>query len=487
LSISGGTSLRNDSRPENVSYDFYYPGSDSNFYYSKLTSSANDNVNLDGNLDYKHIWMKNKGELTASVSYSSNDSKENASYISSLENYGETPYELSNNRGTFQSLVAQSDLSWPFKNGGKLEGGLKSSLRQLDNSQVVSFYNPATSTYNDDPIFDNQYNYDEQVLAAYSMYSGRWRKFEYNGGLRAEQTLISILSQQVGTPYKNDYLNLFPSAFLKYNLTSKQELQASYSRRINRPDSRQLDPFRDLSDSVNVRVGNPYLSPELINSMELSYALNVEGSSFTTSLYYRHTDDLISRYRSIDTATGVTTMTTVNFSSSDNIGLETVARVQFAKQWSSMLSFNIYQNKINAQNISPELQSDATNWNLRLNINGKITPSTSFQVTANYVSTMKSPVGEVKGMSGVDAGIRQDLFKGKGTLSLNVTDIFKTRVMQIYNFSDFHQYHGERYRESRVGMLTFSYRFGKMDNSQRRRNRQGDQRSVPDSMDNIDF
>jgi len=122
-----------------------------------------------------------------------------------------------------------------------------------------------------------------------------------------------------------------------------------------------------------------------------------------------------------------------------------------------------------------------------MNINAKLTPGTSLQVTANYMSPMKSPFGEFKGMSGVDAGIRQDLWKGKGSLSLNVTDIFKTRVMNVHNYVvNVYDSRGERYRESRIGMLTISYRFGKMDNTQRRRSRQ-DQRPSELMENNMDY
>jgi iron complex outermembrane receptor protein len=409
-------------------------------------------------------------------------------YGNSLLDVNGTPFQSSVNNGKFQTLVAQADLAWPFKGVGKLESGVKSTLRQVDNDQSVSYYQSATGDYLEDPLFSDQFSYDEQVVAAYSMFSGKWKMFEYNAGLRAEQTLISIYSRQANETFDNDYLKLFPSVFLKYNIEEKQEVQISYSRRINRPDSRQLNPFTDYSDSLSIRRGNPYLQPELINSFELSYAKNWEGGSFTSSIYHRHTDDLISRFRSVDTTTGISILTSVNFSSSDNTGWENILRFQAGKLGTVMASFNIFRNAINADNIAAELQSDATQWTGRLNWNIKLTSTTSLQVTANYVSVMKSPVGEVRGMSGVDAGLRQDVFKGKGSITFNVSDIFFTRKFRVYNYSDFHTYNGERIRESRIAMLTFSYRFGKMDNTQRRRGKPGEQRMGSDQpMEMMDF
>jgi hypothetical protein len=100
---------------------------------------------------------------------------------------------------------------------------------------------------------------------------------------------------------------------------------------------------------------------------------------------------------------------------------------------------------------------------------------------------MVNPTGTVKGMSGVDAGIRQDLWKGKGALTLNVTDIFFTRKMNIHNYSAYFDYRGVRVRESRVGMLTLSYRLGKMDNNQRRRGKPSEQRVGDGGMDMIEY
>jgi len=493
LGLNAGFSVRTEDRPEFVEYNFFDPNGipyDSLPHppFFKQNNSEDYNKNFDASIDYKHNWIKNKGEFSSSVSYSRNDRHEDGLFGNSLLDVDGVPFQASLNDGLFQTMVAQADFSWPFKKIGKLESGVKSTLRQVDNDQSISYYQESSGTYLEDPLFSDVFSYDEQVLAAYSMFSGKWSKFEYNAGLRAEQTLVSVYSKQADNTFDNDYLKFFPSVFIKYNLKSKQEVQFSYSRRINRPDSRQLNPFTDFSDSLSIRTGNPYLQPELINSFEVSYARNWEGGSFTSSVYRRHTDDLISRYRSVDTTSGIAILTSVNFSSSDNTGWENILRIQVGKLGSVMASFNIFQNVINADNINAELQSDATQWSGRLNMNAKLTSTTSLQITANYVSVMKSPVGEVRGMSGVDAAVRQDFWKGKGTLTLNVSDIFFTRKFRVYNFSDFHTYNGERVRESRIGMLTFSYRFGKNDTTQRRRGKPGEQRMGGDQpMEMMDF
>lgn len=181
-------------------------------------------------------------------------------------------------------------------------------------------------------------------------------------------------------------------------------------------------------------------------------------------------------------------MTFINYSSSENKGGEIVLRYQFEKAGNVMASFNVYRNSINGKNIESDLQSASTQWSGRLNVNLRFGKTTGGQITGNYMSPSTSPVSRFKGMSGIDAGIRQDLWKGKGSLSLNITDIFNTRKMDITTFNDFYTSHMYRTRESRVASITLTYRFGNQDASlfQRKKN-QRNQMPQNDTPEMIDF
>lgn len=126
-------------------------------------------------------------------------------------------------------------------------------------------------------------------------------------------------------------------------------MQISYSRRVNRPEMRSLNPFVDYSDSLFLRKGNPELKPEFIHSLELGYSRMINNFNLTTTVYYRHTDQLISRYRTIDGTTGISTATFINYSSSENIGAEAILRYTMDKLGNVMGSFNVYQNTINGK------------------------------------------------------------------------------------------------------------------------------------------
>jgi iron complex outermembrane receptor protein len=282
--------------------------------------------------------------------------------------------------------------------------------------------------------------------------------------------LNSGTSETTSIDFSNDFLNVYPSGLVKYHITKSQEAQASYSRRVNRPESRTLNPFIDYGDPLNLRKGNPALKPEYIDSYELSYLKNFDKHSVNVTLYYRYTTNLIARYRFIDQSTNVTTSTFINFSSSQNTGAEIVVKNQLGELINVMTSANIFQNKINGSNVESELQSSSTNWNARTTINAKLAKNTSLQVSGMYMAPSVQPQGSFKGMSGVDAGLRQELWKGKASLSLNVNDIFNTRRMVVHSIGDGFISDMTRTRESRVAMLTFAYRFGSAEYALRKKN-----------------
>ena len=192
------------------------------------------------------------------------------------------------------------------------------------------------------------------------------------------------------------------------------------------------------------------------------------------------------RYRTLEKSNGISTMTFTNFSSSENTGIEVVIKDQIGKILNATTTFNFFNNKVNGDNVSAELQSSNTNWTLRSNFSFRLGTSTSFQLTGMYMSPAKQPQGSFKGMSGVDGGVRQDFLKGKLTLSINVNDIFNTRKMVIYNVGSGFEFDSWRKRETRVANFTLSYRFGSTDNNLFQKKKQNRQPEIQPDM-NPDF
>ncbi|REJ83584.1 MAG: TonB-dependent receptor [Bacteroidetes bacterium] len=486
IGISGSANRRTEYDPDQVEYSFFNNSDVLMHSYYNFSNGDESNEGYDLNLDYKRSWPSSKSEFTFTGSLSENQRIDFSRNSNSNLYNALIPYQLNDNVNDFGALTFQADLLRPFDDKGKLESGLRSSQRDIANNQMVFYYKEKSGNYLEDPLKTDRFVFKEHVMAAYAMYTGKLKKFDYNAGLRAELTDNEGESESATTSFSNDYLSFFPSAFLRYNFEKSRELQISYTKRVNRPESRTLNPYADYSDSLFIRRGNPDLKPEFIHSLELAHNRTIGPLNLTASLYFRHTEDLISRFRSIDTASGVATMMFRNFSTSQNLGFETVLRYQHDKFGNVMATFNVYRNEINGSNIEPDLQSESTQWFTRVNVNIRATKSTNLQITGNYMAPNNTPVSRFRGMSGVDAGIRQDIWKGKGSLSLNVTDIFNTRKFRIKNFGDFYELNLVRTRESRVATLTLAYRFGKQDNqSQRRRSQRNQQQEM--NMEMMDF
>jgi iron complex outermembrane recepter protein len=171
----------------------------------------------------------------------------------------------------------------------------------------------------------------------------------------------------------------------------------------------------------------------------------------------------------------------INYSSADNIGIESVFRMQLPKRKGNiMLTLNGFRNVINGDNVEAGLQSSALNWSTRLTANYKITPLTNFQLTGFYMSPFIQPAGRFYMIGGLDAGIRQELFRGKAQVTVNVSDIFNTKRFEMFNALTGYEMTGQRKRESRVLMATFTWRFGQGEENTQRRNRQQQQQGMDD-------
>ncbi len=479
LTVSGLYSNSGEKKNEYQYYNFFNDSATTSKLqrYNYTDESAS---NADGTIDYKHLFKNSKREFSASTNFSNSIREQQNEFTSSAEDLGNIPYQTNLGKQNFIISTTQADYIHPLKNG-RVETGLKATIRNNDNLLNASVYNPSFGAYLKDSIYSDHFIYNEQVYAAYLQYSGKLKSIDYSAGLRAEQALTPGDSKTKKSKFENDYFAFFPSASVKYTFKNVNEFQVSYSKRVNRPNTQALNPFIDYSDSLNLRSGNPELKPEYTQSMELAYSTTLDKWNVSTTLYYRHTNNLISRYRSVDLNTGVGLVTQINFNSSDNLGLESVVRYQLGKLGSVMTSFNIFQNKINASNIDADLQSNATNWNVRLALNLRVAKSTSLQVTGMYMAPMVKPQSTISQMmSGVDAGIKQDFWKNKASLNFNVTDIFDTRKFVFENRGVGYVYNGFRKRESRVAMLTFTYKFGSQDSNlfQRKKNQRQDNPSM---------
>lgn len=425
------------------------------------------------NLDYRHKFKKEKQEITANFNYSISNTRHDQVYITNYEDY-DLPasdyymWELAPSVGVNSSINAQADFTTPFwgKNG-KLDAGWRSQYFWFRSHNNPLLYKPddnIDTVFN--PTYYNKFNYLQQNHAAYTSYSNQYGNFSYIAGLRLEYTSYEGKVQRLSkaaafTPLQTDFLNLFPSAFLSYKLPKDQSLYLNFSRRINRPNFWNMMPFVDLTNPQDTSMGNPFLRPEFIYNTELSYnKLFKKGHNIITSFYYQHTDGMIERYRRFY-ADGTSFSQPQNLNTGLTYGAELIGRLQLLPSWDATINFNIFRNEVQGTNVAPELNNSGTAYFAKANTNIKLPAGFSLQLNGNYESPKILAQGTLSEVYWVDAALRKNLLKNKATLVLNVSDIFNTR--KYTTGYDYLTYYLDSYRdrETRIGNISFTYRFGK--------------------------
>lgn len=423
-------------------------------------------VSMDYNLNFRKTFTRPKQEIIIDATYSAASNNEN-------ENYTERNYQLkyepkndsplkqnTSTKGKNDITTIQLDYIHPFKNQMKWEIGAKSIMRNIASDFNSESYSYGLSDFTADTSLNNNFKYSEKIYAAYSILSGSIKKFGYQLGLRAE--LANTLSYLVTTEekYSNDYFNLFPSVHFSRKFKKEQEAQLSYSRRINRPNTRSLNPFRDFGDPYNIRYGNPYLKPEFINSYELSYAKYWQKAMLTATAYYRQTNGIIQRIKTVGDST-VSITTFVNLNSSISYGFELIAKNDLTKWWNTTISASVFETRIDGENVDADLQNNNFSHIFKLLSNMHIWKNMDIQFTANYNGPTATAQGEVKSVFTMDFGIKKEIFKN-ASLGFNITDLTNARKMAFEASGENFYQTMERKRESRIATLTFTYRFGKI-------------------------
>ncbi len=441
--------------------------------YARDVETGETPTNIDYNLNYRKTFSKPKKEFLFDATYSDasafkNESYSERNYTLKYEPKNVSPFKQNTETNSKNNIIsAQVDYVQPFKNQMKWELGAKTTLRTIGSDFSSNVFDYSATAFILDTNLSNNFLYKENIYAAYSTYSGTLKSLGYQLGLRAEEANTTSKQITTGETFIYNYFNLFPSVHLSQKLKKEQELQVSYSRRINRPNTRNLNPYKDYSDPYNIRYGNPYLRPEYINSYELSYMKYLKKGVLTSTAYFRQTDGVIQRYKIISDST-TSFITFINIDKSQSYGIELIVKADLTKWWNITFSANGFQTVIDG-GAQADLQNENLSYIIKLLSNMRIWKNMDIQFTANYMGPTATLQGEVKSIFTMDLGLKKEIFKN-ASLSLNISDLTDARKMQIVANNDpaFYQ-EMNRKRESRIATLTFSYRFGKMSETKKGR------------------
>ncbi|MDB5112454.1 MAG: hypothetical protein JWR67_3568 [Mucilaginibacter sp.] len=454
----------------------------------QLQNQNNINIgtgtNLDLNLEFDHKFAKKQEELTASIGYSNDRNDNHANLNTTTTNYNglsPQPNIYNNyNQGRQHNLNLQADYTLPLKDG-RFEAGYRGTINRSDNNYMVDTLNsgavPPVFQYS--PILSNDFVYKQNIQAIYSNYQHQFGNFGIQGGLRLEDAhintqLTTFSPATVVTPYKQYYLRVYPTLFLTEKLNDNETLQLSYSRRVTRPNDRQLSPFLDVSNKQNYTQGNPNLLPEDTHSVELSYINYWKAVTLTSSLYYRRTNDNIQQI--VTPLSSITNLSTFeNIKSATNAGYELITKVNVSSALDLTANINAYYRYIEGDPALNVLSSSGYSYNGNLTANVKATKKLSFQLRGDYQGAQVIAQGKMLARYGMDGGIKYEMTKAL-SLSVNSRDIFNTRKFRAetyINGKNFTEYQDSQRRfATRTVLFTLAYRLGT--NQQNKKDRDKD-------------
>ena len=469
--------------------------SDRTAFSSYTRESQSDRVfkNYGASVLYKHLYIKPGRELTADFNYNQIQFDNYGLFVSTYETSSLVTQQRQDGGGGTGVVTFQTDYIDPLSESIKLEAGLRGSMRSVDNNNYNYDFNGTDwiRRFN----FTDEYLFDDIIYAGYANISKAGEKWGIQAGLRAESSFYEGTLVD-GQTFSNKFpISLFPSLFVTRKLNESDDLQLSVSRRVNRPNFFQLLPFTDYSDSINLSRGNPDLIPEFTSSAELSYqnVINKNHNMLITA-YYKQATNLITGFQFTETnpENGQIYLvnTFKNSNSSKAYGLEFTVRNQFGKNVELSSNANFYNSEVDANNIQAGLVNKQFTYFIKENLNITLPKDFRVQLSGQYRSktafTPSSGGGEGgRGGGGggygggggnsaqgytipvwwADLAISKSFMKRTLNVSLNVQDLFRSRIFGSYSESPLFIQNSERWSNFQVVRLNVSYRFGKADAS----------------------
>ena len=459
---------------------FYYDDPVRNNSQTFLSDSENHSEQY--NFDYKLDFKKEGHNLELEIDHNRFEQDEVADFritgASLFPSY--TDFVDTERTQTFINL----DYVNPIDSISKIEAGLESRTFETEvdyNSTGLSFNSSGDLV----PTPNTDFVYGMDIYSAYATFGQRREKWAYQIGVRVEDVTVKADTNRVRA-FTDEYTQIYPSAFLTYTPSEKNQFQISVSRRVDRPGLTQVNPIREWATPLISSFGNPSLVPQFTNSYETNYTHRFKNGSLTAGVFYRTIKDEINRAVYIDRLDlNKLILTFDNFDKTNAYGIEISTNYRPTKWWSINGSFDLFSqtqrgltesltttgpNPTEDDIITQRLEVDNTAWNLRMNNSFTATKKLTFQVFGFYRGSNRTIQFEMEPMYFVNLGARYSFAQGKGTFSLNFNDVFNTMRFGFDGDQPFPQTGGFNWESQNV-FAGISYRFGSGKNRAMQRKR----------------
>jgi hypothetical protein len=419
--------------------------------------------NFSYNINYKGILDTTGQEISVDADYSTFDGSNNTNYTNRFflpngdffkdgliyRNFAPSNIDIK---------AIKADYTLPINKKFKLDAGVKLANVKSDNNYI--YENNVKGSWVFDDTKSNRFLYEEKVSAAYATLNITLGKTSLQGGLRAEHTNSTGNSITTNQLTERKYTDLFPSLSLSQNFDANNTLNFSYSKKINRPDYQNLNPFVFFLDQYTYNQGNPNLKPEYSTNLEVNYLFK---QKYSAALAYSHTSDVITQVLLQNEVKKSMYQTILNLASEDVLSLTLNFPVIINKWWNMNNNVLGYFKQIKAPDLNgTDLNSKQFSGNFYLQNNFTLSKLFSADAAFSFSTPQIDGALKVKSMYNADAGLRYNFPNKTGNLKLGVNDIFHSQKAKVYSTLTGNIYNLEQYGNTTSVRLTFTYRFGKM-------------------------
>lgn len=349
----------------------------------------------------------------------------------------------------------QADIALPYSFVYLSAGG---KLSFIDNNSSNKFGYFDQDGYHEDLLISNSFDYNEKVQALYASVQKMLGKWSFQAGLRGEFTQTKGYSLNLNQTNINQYFNLFPTAYIQYQLNEDHNWNLNYSKRINRPGYRSLDPFRAYATPYHYNEGNPFLLPSFNHNLELAYTYK---SRFTLSAFYQYEQNHFASVWLIDSLQHITSGISMNFSDFISYGINAVGSFQLLRWWELQAQFSLQEQQLKSKFYTSTEQSyKLPTYYAGLNNSFVLNNVKTLFAEINmfYLGKQREDFLEINALGSVDIGLKALLLDKKFTVNVSVTDIFATQKARGTHIITRQTI--DNYFDTRNVRVSLNYKFG---------------------------
>ncbi len=366
------------------------------------------------------------------------------------------PFQLRNIQNTDINIFASKlDFTKTFEQGYNVELGAKISMVTTDNDTKFAYLN--NGNWENQTNRTNNFVYDENVMAAYGNVSKSFGKLNIQAGLRVEHTQSEGNSITLDESVPREYTDFFPSLSLSHTIGEKHNLSYNYSRRLDRPNYQDLNPFIEYLDDYTFSKGNPFLNPQYSDAFGINYGYK---NLFFLSGNYSQTKDAITQILEQYSKDNQTYQTNVNLDKFESASLTASTSIPWKEIATSRINITSFYNGFQSVIPSGTLDNQSIGYNIYIGNEVKLPAGIVMELNGNYRSGLLYGLFEVSPEWGIDLGLSKDVLKGKGTIKIGIDDIFYTRNNTVLIRQDDIKVDLAQRRDTRRVKANFKYKFG---------------------------